>query len=146
MAAKVLALTRYPEKGGPGENLSEMSFVGGAGVEGDCYQGGGERQVSLLTAEARKWVAAQVEPGLCFGRFRENVLIEGAWPEGMASGGTIILGDDVVLRVAEAGKRCFSQCGLFAGGKHCLLKECAVFAAVAQGGAVKIGDKIQVQV
>ncbi len=42
------AITRYAQKGAPGEKLTEAELVAGLGLPGDFHQGG-ERQLSLLS-------------------------------------------------------------------------------------------------
>ena len=138
--AKIVGLTRYGKKGEPGESLSEARFLEGLGVEGDMHQGG-EKQVSLLSAEARRWMDAQSEKGLCFGRFRENVLIEGLSLEDLESGSLLSLGD-AVLRISVHGKHCYDECGLFSKGIPCRLSGSAAFAVVERGGMVRIGDVV----
>ena len=140
MTAEIVELTRYNKKGGPGETLSEMKFLEGLGVEGDFHQGG-ERQVSLLSAEARRWMEAQTKKGFCFGRFRENILIEGLPLEDVKDDSRMSLGD-AVLRINTHSKHCYDECILFSEGMQCRLSGCAVFAVVECGGAVRVGDLV----
>jgi len=142
--AKIAGLTRYRKKGEAGEPLREMNLLEGLGVEGDFHQGG-EKQVSLLSAEARQWIDAQTEQakkGLCFVRFRENILIEGL-PEDLESGSLLRAGD-AVLRISERGKRCHGECSLFSKGLPCRLSASAVFATVERGGIIRITDVISI--
>ena len=142
MTAKVVSLTRYPKKGEPGESLSELTLLKAAGIEGDRSRGG-ERQVSLLCAQTRRWMEETPEKGLCFGRYKENILIDGLAFEQLKNGSLITVGS-AALRITESGKKCFSQCGLFAKGAACRLAYSAVFAAVEEGGVIKIGDEVRV--
>ena len=135
--AKIIALTRYHKRGEPGEQLPEMKLLEGLGVEGDFHRG--ERQVSILSAEARRWMESQTEKGLCFGRFRENILIEGLALEDLENGSLLSVGD-AVLRVDMHSKHCYDECGLFSKGTPCRLSGCAVFAVVERGGTIGIGD------
>ena len=121
-----------------------MNFLEGLGVEGDFHQGG-ERQVSLLSAEARLWIEAQTgqaKRGLCFGRFRENILIEGLPLEDLENGSLLYVGD-AVLRISMRSKHCYDECGLFSKGMTCLLLGSAAFAVVEQSGVVRIGDAVR---
>ena len=138
--SKIIGLTRYHKKGEPGTTLSEMTLLEGLGVEGDFHQGG-ERQVSLLSAEVRRWMEAQTEKGLCFGRFRENILVEGLPLENLKSGDLLSVGN-AVLRISAHSKHCYNECALFSKGKKmpCRLSGCAAFAVVERGGAIRIGD------
>jgi cyclic pyranopterin phosphate synthase len=142
-AAAIVSLSRYRKKGEPGEQLTEMQLLEGLGVDGDYHQGG-ERQVSLFSAEARLWMETQTIKGLCFGRFRENILTEGLALEDLESGGFLSVGDAVLL-IGMRGKHCYDECRLFSKfskGKPCRLSGCAVFAAVERGGTIRIGDPV----
>ena len=142
MTAKIVGLTRYHRKGEPGEQLSEMSLLEGLGVEGDFHQGG-DRQVSLLSAEARRWMESQTDKGLCFGKFRENILVEELPLEDLENGSLLSVGN-VVLRTGTHNKRCYDECGLFSKGMSCRLSGCAVFAVVERGGTVRVGDCVKI--
>ena len=138
--AKIVGLTRYHKKGEPGTTLPELELSEGLGVEGDFHQGG-ERQVSLFSAEARRWMEAQKDKGLCFERFRENILIEGLSLEDLKNGSLLFSGD-AVLRITMSGKHCYDECRLFSRGTPCRLSGCAVFAVVERGGIIHIGDPV----
>ena len=141
--AEIAGLTRYHKKGEPGAPLSEMKLLEGLGVEGDFHQGV-ERQVSFLSAEVRRWMEAQTEKtekGLCFGRFRENILIEGLPLEDLGNGCLLTVGD-AVLRISMHNKLCYDECSLFSQGKPCRLSGSAAFAVVERGGTVRIGDLV----
>lgn len=138
MNGKVERITRYPEKGKPGEALDEAMLVAGFGIEGNAASRG-ERQVSLLLL--RGWLDAQAEQGLCFARFKENLLISGIKTELLKTGNRLAAGG-AVLRIGAEQKRCFAECGLYAGGKPCLLAAGAVFAAVETGGIIRVGDAV----
>jgi len=142
-SAKIVGLVRYRKKGEPGESLSEMNFCEALGIEGNFHQGG-ERQVSLLSADVRLWMEAQTEQakkGLCFGRFRENILIEGLPLKDLEIGSLLYIGD-AILRISTRGKHCYDECGLFSKGMICRLSGSAVFAVVEQSGKTCIGDTV----
>lgn len=137
---KVVALTRYAAKGMPGEQLPAMALVEGLGVEGDIHQGG-ERQISILAAEARRWMGEQQEHGLCFGRFRENLLVEGLAWDALETGARLSVGE-ALLRVSAQSKHCFADCGLYMESGPCRLTASAAFATVERGGTVRAGDSV----
>ena len=143
MTANIVALTRFPQKGSPGEVLQEATLVEGLGMEGNFHQGG-ERQLCLLTAELREWIDTQPEQGLCFRRFKENLLLMGL-PDGILPPGVRIQAGDAVLRMSEDLKRCHDECGLHSRGIYCRLSGSAVFAIVERGGVVRVGDCVFVR-
>ena len=144
MTVKIKALTRYREKGGPGESLQQAEFITGIGMKGNFHQGG-DKQLCLLTAEIREWMHSQKQKGLCFARFKENVLIEGV-PGGILLPGTRLYIEGVVLQVSESRKRCHAECRHYKQGMRCRLSESAVFAAVERGGLIGVGDLVCVLV
>jgi len=139
LAAKITALIRYNKKGEPGEVLEEVELIAGLGMEGNMHQGG-ERQLCLLTAEVREWMDSCSEKGLCFRRFKENMLIEGL-PDGVLRPGMLLQTGEAVLQVCESRKHCFTECWLVSHSIRCRLSECAIFAVVKHGGTVRVGDK-----
>ena len=140
-AAEVVRLARRPEKG-RAETLGELVLLESIGVEGD-FAKGGDRQVSLLTADARKAVEAQSARGLCFGRFVENILVDGLNPEEMREGALLYIGG-AVLQVSPSKKKCHDGCAIRLENARCPLSECVRFAAVIEGGLVRIGDGVKV--
>ena len=150
MTARIVGLTRYPQKDEPGVSLSEMIFLEGIGIQGDFHQGN-ERQVSLLSADARRWMEAQTLKGLCFERFRENMLVDGRI-EGASEtsfealeSGTLLSAGSAVLRIGAQSKRCHTECDLFSSNSPCRLSGCVRFADVAQSGIARIGEAVSIR-
>ena len=77
MGAVVRELYVFRQRGQPGEAVESAWFRRGIGMEGDRHAAGGERQTSLLAGEARDWMEKQTEPGLCFRRYKANLITEG---------------------------------------------------------------------
>jgi len=99
--------------------MSEIKLLKGIGIEGDFHQGG-EKQISLLSSEIRRWMETQTEKGLCFRRFRENILIEGLPLDELENGDLLTVGN-AVLRVSKQSKHCYAECELFSKGAPCRL-------------------------
>ena len=140
MDARIVGLTRYTKKGEPGEALSAIMLLEGLGAEGDFHRGE-EKQISILAVETHHWMEAQSEKGLCFGRFRENILTEGLPLETLKSGCHLSMGS-AVIRISGQRKECFSDCGRFSKGQPCRLFESAAFAQVEKSGIVRINDPV----
>ena len=141
--SRIIKLTRYREKGSPGETLESVILNTGLGMEGDFHAQGGDRQLSLLCFETRQWMDSQTEKGLCFSRYKENILLEELAPQELVPGTQLKTGE-VILEISSAGKECFKECPLFKSGKNCLLAKQSLFAKVICGGLVKTGDNIVV--
>ncbi len=143
MEGTVRALHVFRERGHPGESVDSALFQAEAGMEGDCHASGGEQQVTLLAGEARDWMKAQTEPGLCFRRYRANIETEN-FDTGALAPGTVLKIGTAVLRVSSAKKHCFPECRLFQNGRECFLSQGALFLQVIQTGEISKNDKIMI--
>jgi len=99
------------------------------------------RQVSLISAETVIWMDAQAEQGLCFSRYRANIVISGFPTEAFIPGDCLRTGD-VLLRISHVKKDCFSECNRFDKKMPCRLRKSAVFAAVEKGGTIRLRDPL----
>ena len=143
LTAKIAGLTRYIKKGAAGEALREANLLEGFGMEGDMHQGG-EKQLSLLSVDIRGWMDSCREPGLCFKRFKENILIDGLNLEELTNNSRLSVGE-AVLSISMGKKHCYDECDLLLSGLECRLTGNSVFAVVERGGTVKIGDAIEIK-
>ena len=138
---RIIRLTRYAEKGLSGETLESASLLAGLGMEGDFHARGGERQLSLLCLETKQWMDAQASiEGLCLGRYKENILLDGMAPADLVPGKRFKIGE-AILEISDAPKGCFPECPLFSGG--CLLAGQYLFATIVRGGIVKTGATME---
>jgi len=150
LRATVLRLTRYVAKGVPGETVQNARLLAGLGMEGDFHAKddastqGGERQLSLLSQEERRWMVSQVKPGLCFGRYKENILFDTDLSSVIVPGTRLAVGE-AVLEISDSGKSCFAQCPLFDQEQACILAGRSLFAKVIRGGLVRTGDCAEVE-
>jgi len=164
----IRGLNKYTGKDIPGEELRSALLLEGLGMEGDCHAQGGIRQLSLLSVEDRQWMAARMEysaaqeaiqpVGLCFARYRENILFEGLAPDSLVPGTRLLIGEcsqspvpspqspikGAILEISAETKRCFEQCSLFSQGQCCILAGRSPFAVVIRGGMVSVGDSINI--
>jgi MOSC domain-containing protein YiiM len=140
----VQQLWLYSAKGVPGTTVPEARFIAGRGMEGDYHAGGpinGTRQISLFSEEARQWMAAQTDQGLCFRRFRENITTNGIRMEDLKPGTRLRTGE-AVLEITEESKHCHEECALFTGRTPCRLSGQSCFAKVIESGMIRAGDEI----
>ena len=131
LTVKILALKRYAAKGSLVETLQEAKLTAGQGIEGDAHT-----NVSILTQTAKLWMDAQTEAGLCFGRLKENILLEGTLERGCE-----LHFDDVMLYISTRQKYCFPSCAHKTEICPCPLATGVFFAEVLQGGMVYVGEK-----
>ena len=140
--AKVVRLIRYREKGDPGTEVPEAALIKDAGMEGNRVQGG-ERQLCLLTRDARSWMRSQTEPGLCFARFKENILTDGIALNELKTGCRLSVGE-AILGISEESKHCHDACVFYIRREDCRLSQCVRFAVVLESGVARPGDPIRV--
>jgi len=138
LTAKVAGLTQFRLKGMPGVPMPEIRLLKGAGIQGDFHQ-----DISLLSAGTRRWMEAHAEKGLCFRRFRENILIEGLPLEELDHNSLLSVGN-AVLRIRVYGKPCYNECGLYSTRTACRLSGRSVFAVAEQDEVIRIGDLVRV--
>jgi len=105
-------------------------------MEGDFHATGGERQLSLLSQEGMG-----THKGLCFGRYKENILFDAALSSALIPGTRLTVGE-AILEISVGDKRCFEQCPLHGQGRYCGTKS---FAKVVQGGVIRTGDYAEVE-
>lgn len=130
-------------KGAPREALARGFFRVDHGLEGDAWSGPGDRQVLLLSEEARRAVTEDPREGLCFARFKETLQVEGFPLAELPVGGRFQAGG-AVFETAAKGKRCFPECGIIRdGGPCCALKGAALFARVVREGFTGPGDPVR---
>ena len=103
MGAVVRELYVFRQRGQPGEAVESAWFRRGIGMEGDRHAAGGERQTSLLAGETRDWMEKQTEPGLCFRRYKANLITEGVDTTQLNTGDLLAAGG-AVFRVSGYGK------------------------------------------
>jgi MOSC domain-containing protein YiiM len=151
----VTSLTRYVAKGVPGETLDQAVLREGSGMEDDFHADGGDRQLSLLSAEAREWMNLQPAPGLCFSRFKENIGIRWQPGRGLTGGfreispgafrsGIRLRAGEVLLEITREIKLCHEACPLFSAWIPCRLTGQSLFAKVICGGILRTGDVIEI--
>jgi MOSC domain-containing protein YiiM len=110
------------------------------GAVGDKHAGPGDRQLLILSRDAREAIDTAVAPGLCYRRFRENLLVDGLDPGDLRPGDILIAGS-TRLRITAATKRCYPECTLHPS--ECRIRAHLAFAAVVTGGRVRRGDEIR---
>lgn len=130
------------ERGLPFERVMSIELVEGMGIVGDCHAKGGDKQVAILSNEAKQEIETQELSGLCYQKFQENIVIEGMKFDLLKERDHLIV-DDVIVELSSYAKRCFPECLLRQRGEECQLKSQIVFGKVVHSGMIRIGDKIE---
>lgn len=63
----------------------------------------------------------------------------------MPVGTRLLVGEEVLLEVTQIGKECHTGCAIFKQVGKCIMPKEGIFARVIQGGTVKEGDPIQIE-
>lgn len=137
---RVAAVCTSERKGISKMPVERITLVVEYGVQGDAH-GGGERQVSLLSAEEVARVAAE-HPKIGPGAYAENILVEGLDPAGLPLGAKLRVGGDVLLEITQIGKRCHDKCAIHTLVGSCIMPRKGVFARVLAGGTARAGDEV----
>jgi len=96
--------------------------------------------LSFLSGDDRQFM--DTVPGLCFDRYKENILLDVALSP---IPGTKLAVGEAVLETSDGGKRCFETCPLFGQGRDCVLAGRSLFAKVVQGGVIHTGDCVEME-
>ena len=142
--AKVVAVCTSTEKGTKKVVIAEGRLKEGYGLlddaHADCCT---HRQVSLLATESiKKMLDAGFNVGP--GDFAENLTTEGIDLVSLPVGTNITVGDEIVLKVSQIGKKCHSGCAIFVETGKCIMPKEGIFATVVRGGRVRAEDAIKV--
>lgn len=138
---KVSAIRIFEKIGSPGRKMPSIRFADHAGIIGDVHYGEKEMQVSIMTKETENWM--QDKKGLCFRRFRANIVLEGIKDENLAEGNYLKIGDTVLL-ISGFEQRCFSECERYVKQMECRLMNGCCFAKVMKDGKIRRGDQVEV--
>lgn len=140
--ARIAALAIARVKGVPKDPVPCARFVRERGIDGDAHAGPGARQVSLLALDDIRQMEARFGAPLGFGRFGENVVVEGPWQDARP-GDLLALGPGTVLEVTVIGKECHHGCAIRRQTGDCIMPRQGVFARVVAGGEARPGDAVR---
>ncbi len=139
---RVIAVSVSTRKGIPKTNVERVSLVEEWGIEGDAHAGKWHRQVSFLAQESIDKIRAKgldVRPGA----FAENITTEFIDVPQLKVGQRVRIGQ-AELEVTQIGKECHARCAIYFQAGDCVMPREGVFARVVSGGAVQVGDEIEV--
>jgi len=141
----VLAVNISEVKGVVKHPVDKVHLIKDYGVENDAHAGPGIRQVSLLAKESiDKFQAIKGKiPGICEGKFAENITTEGVILYEIPVGTKLQIGTSI-CEVSQIGKKCHADqgCQISKLFGTCVMPKEGIFVVVLEGGDVKKGDKI----
>ncbi len=145
-SAIVFALSISEVRGIKKHNVREAIFIENYGIQNDAHAGKWHRQVSLLAIESIERFNLNSGLNISPGEFAENITTKGLDLLSLPIGSTMKIGNEVILRVTQHGKKCHTNCEIFKLVGKCAMPTEGIFAVVLKGGTVKTGDKVRVDV
>lgn len=136
MQGKVKSINISTKKGVRKEPVKIAMLVKGNGIQGDVHASPGDRQVSFLAGERIE------EQGLKPGDFAENITTKGFDLSAVKIGDRINIGN-TELKVSKIGKECHTRCQIYVQLGDCIMPREGVFAEVAKGGEIRVGNIIE---
>ena len=126
-------------KGTPSDPVQEANAISGLGLEGDrsAYEGN-TRQVLLVDK------AILDEADLNPGQVKENITVTGLDLSGVKAGQVLSIGDSVTMEVVGDCEACGKMDAIRMGVKDSLDGKRGTLAKVLNGGAIKIGDSVNI--
>ena len=142
MVAEIISLQICVGHREPMNTVDSARFIEGFGIEGDRHavKSGARtvRQVLLMDEDTLEGF------GLGIGQVRENVTVRGIDLHEVPAGQRLALGDDVVLELTGPCAPCARMDEIRDGLREELFEQRGMLATVISGGAVNVGDQVQV--
>ncbi|HHZ62072.1 MAG TPA: MOSC domain-containing protein [Dehalococcoidia bacterium] len=142
MVAEIISLQICVGHREPMNPVDSATFIEGFGIEGDRHavKSGARtvRQVLLMDEDTLEGF------GLGIGQVRENVTVRGIDLHEVPAGQRLALGDDVVVEITQFCAPCERMDEVRPGLREELFEQRGMLATVISGGAVNVGDQIQV--
>ncbi len=110
------------------------------GIEDDAHAGSWHRQVSLLPYEKIEDFKAR-GADVSNGSFGENIIVEGFDLKSLPVG-TRLRSGNVKLELTQIGKECHARCAIYHKMGDCIMPREGAFCKVLQGGTIRPGDEI----
>ena len=142
MVAEIISLQICVGHREPMNPVDSATFIEGFGIEGDRHavKSGARtvRQVLLMDEDTLEGF------GLGIGQVRENVTVRGIDLHEVPEGQRLALGDDVVVEITQFCAPCERMEEVRPGLREELFEQRGMLATVISGGAVNVGDQVQV--
>ena len=142
MVAEIISLQICVGHREPMNPVDSATFIEGFGIEGDRHavKSGARtvRQVLLMDEDTLEGF------GLGIGQVRENVTVRGIDLHDVSAGQRLALGDDVIVEITQFCAPCERMDEVRPGLREELFEQRGMLATVISGGAVNVGDQVQV--
>ncbi len=141
VSGKIVSLQLCVGHREPMDFREQATAVTGVGLEGDRHaQADNHRQILLMDSEVLD--SFDLKPGMV----RENVTVSGLAIHQLSNGQRLRIGSDVILEITGHCEPCGRMDEIRPGLRESLDMQRGMLTRVLQGGALKLGDPIQVEV
>ena len=139
---KIKAISISDRKGIRKKNIPATRLIPSFGLENDAHAGKWHRQVSFLAEESIETMRAK---GLdvVAGNFAENITTEGLDLTALEVGRHIRIGEAELI-ISQLGKICHTRCAIYHQAGDCVMPREGIFAVIVKGGAIEVGDAIEI--
>lgn len=139
---RIKAISISDRKGIRKKNIPATRLIPSFGLENDAHAGKWHRQVSFLAEESIETMRAK---GLdvVAGNFAENITTEGLDLTALEVGRHIRIGEAELI-ISQLGKICHTRCAIYHQAGDCVMPREGIFAVVVTGGAIEVGNAIEV--
>ncbi|MFC1631680.1 MOSC domain-containing protein [Candidatus Omnitrophota bacterium] len=146
---KIFSINYSSQKRTSKTAVAQAKLIKDFGLEGDAHAGAGLRQLSLLAIESinKQAECPKVKKSdltLKPGDFAENITTQGLDLAQLKIGDRLNVGAGVILEISKIGKECHQYCAIYKKLGDCIMPREGIFAKVVQGGAVSVGEEIEV--
>lgn len=140
---KISAISISDRKGIRKKNIPSTKLIAEFGLEGDAHGGKWHRQVSFLAQESIDTMRAK---GLdvVAGNFAENITTEGHDLTSLRVGSRLTIGKTKLV-ISQLGKICHTRCAIYHQAGDCVMPREGIFGVVMQGGAIEVGESIEIE-
>jgi MOSC domain-containing protein YiiM len=138
----VVAVCTSEKTGTRKKNVGSGLIRANWGIEGDAHAGDWHRQISLLALESidkMRAVGLDVGPG----DFAENITTQGLDLVSLPIGTKMRLGQ-ALAEVTQIGKICHNRCAIYYQAGDCVMPREGIFVRVLEGGAISVGDTVEI--
>ncbi|BHH82792.1 MOSC domain-containing protein [Desulforhopalus sp. 52FAK] len=139
---KINAISISDRKGMRKKNIQSTTLIEDFGLENDAHGGDWHRQVSFLAEES---IQTMRDKGLdvVAGNFAENLTTEGVDLTQVDVGTHITIGETELI-ISQLGKICHTPCAIYHQAGDCVMPREGIFAVVARGGDIRVGDSLTI--
>ena len=138
---RVEELYIVPEKGKPGAAVETVRVNAGGGLDGDRHCQNGAKALCISTEGIGRWMQEELK-GVCFGRFKANILLSGT-ADCKLETGTRLEGGQAAIVITGGKGACYEDCVRYKAGLPCRLRSECWFAVGARDGGLCRGEHLR---